>query len=107
MFGRKLGSTANVGKAATSIRQASKIGKEKGDVAVAEGSVEILTERLQKLNSELEQEMLKVGEQFDAEQLPLDETSLQPKKTDIAVTRIAVVWLPYAAAEGGEATRLT
>lgn len=106
MFGRKLGSTANVGKAATSIRQASKIGKEKGDVAVAEGNREILAERLKKLEDEFAAESEKIAAQFDADQIPVEEISLPPKKTDINVTRIAIVWLPYAAAENGESTRL-
>ncbi len=107
MFGRKLGSTANVGKAATSIRQASKIGKEMGDVAVAEENREVLAERLKKLEEEFAAESEKIAAQYDADQIPVEEISLPPKKTDINVTRVAIVWLPCAVTENGEQIRLS
>jgi hypothetical protein len=106
MFGRKLGSAATVGKAASSIRDAGKIAGKKGDVAVAEENADVLRERGTKLEAELAAEIEELQAATDPSDLQLEEVSLQPKKTDISVTRVAILWLPGAMTEDGEWTKL-
>jgi hypothetical protein len=106
MFGRKLGTAANVGKAASSIRDAGKIAGKKGDVAVAEENADVLRERGAKLEAELAAEIEELQAATDPADLDVEEVSLQPKKTDISVTRVALLWLPGTLDESGEWTKL-
>lgn len=100
MFGRKLASTANVTRAASSMRQASKIARERQDVSDAAEGVEVLQQQLADLDGEFKAETEKIQASLAAESLPLDEVLVQPKKTEITVSQVALVWLPSIATIG-------
>jgi len=100
MFGRKLASSANVTRAATSVRSASKIAKERADVSHAEDSVAALQERLTKLEEDFAAESEKVQESFSPDSLKLDAVEIKPKKADINVASVTLVWIPWAVGQG-------
>jgi hypothetical protein len=95
LFGRKLASSANVGRAASGMRAATRIAKERQDIGQANESVEALAERLAALNEELTKETQKVTEQLEGSALELAEVQISPKKTDIVIGQVLLVWQPF------------
>jgi len=95
LFGRKLTSATNVGRAATSMRSASKIARERGDVGRAEDTVESLQEQLVALEEEFTRESEQLRERFTDEALELKEVPIAPRKSDLTVDRVALVWTPW------------
>jgi hypothetical protein len=94
MFSRKLASAGNISRAATSMRQASRIARERQDVNDANESVEVLTQREADLEAELRAETDKVQTDLAPDKLPLGELLVQPKKSEISVSSVTLVWLP-------------
>lgn len=89
-MGRKTISAANVGRIGTAARAATRIGKERGDVGLAEGSVEAIQQQLQDLEAQLQAEI-------DSLPVPGEETlekvTVKPKKTGISVQLCALAWM--------------
>jgi hypothetical protein len=99
MFGRKLGSVGNVGRATTAVRGASRIGREKEDVARATESLEVLQQQQEALNREFEARSAAIQKAFDPGALQLESIEVRPRKTDIAAA-VALVWQPWTAGPG-------
>jgi hypothetical protein len=95
LFGRKLRSTANVTRAATSMRAAGRVARQRGDVAHAEESVEALAQRRDQLAAELDEQAEKIERAVSPESLQLESAVLQPRKADIAITRVTLLWTPW------------
>jgi hypothetical protein len=95
LFGRKLASTTNVTRAATSMRQASKIARERQDIRDAAEGVEVLQQRRAELDEQFAAESAKIQAALAPDSLPLEEINLQPRKADIKVDRVALVWVPW------------
>jgi hypothetical protein len=95
LFGRKLTSATNVGRAATSMRSAGKIAHKRSDVARAEDTVETLQEQLVALEEEFTRESEKLCEQLTGDALELKELPIKPRKSDLTVDQVALVWTPW------------
>jgi hypothetical protein len=91
-FGRKVASSANVGRAATAARSATRISRESQDVDQAAGSLETIQQRFTDLQAELEQEIAKVQGELDPSAIALDSVEVKPRKTDTVVSEVALVW---------------
>jgi phage host-nuclease inhibitor protein Gam len=95
LFGRKLASSSSVSRAATSMRSASRIAREKGDVTRAEENVESLQEQLEALEEEFTREAETLREELSADGLELTEVPIRPRKSDLSVDQVALVWTPW------------
>lgn len=95
MFGRKMASTANVTRAASSMKAASRVMRERQDISQAGDTVEALRERLEELDAQFKGETEKIQAGFDADALQLEEVAVQPKKADIAISQVSLVWQPW------------
>ena len=95
VFGRKLMSTTNMTRAASSMRQAGRIARERQDVADAAEGVEVLKQQLEDLNAQFETETQSLQASVSPESLELEEVSIQPKKADIKVEQVRLVWQPW------------
>ena len=95
LFGRKLASSASVSRAATSMRSASRIAREKGDVTRAEENVESLQEQLESLEEEFTHEAETLREELSEDNLELTEVPIRPRKSDLSVEQVALVWTPW------------
>ncbi|MDA1049742.1 MAG: hypothetical protein O3C40_04590 [Planctomycetota bacterium] len=95
LFGRKSTSATNVNRAASSMRSASKIAQERSDVARAQDTVESLQEQLVALEEEFTHESEQLRQQLTAEALELKELPIKPRKSDLTVDRVALVWTPW------------
>ncbi|MDX1961989.1 MAG: type IV secretion system DNA-binding domain-containing protein [Pirellulales bacterium] len=94
VFGRKLASSANVGRAATGARAASRALSQQADVGHAEETVEALNARFEEMNQEFKLECEKIENTVQADKLPLEELCLTPKKADITVNKVVLAWMP-------------
>jgi hypothetical protein len=91
LFGRKTASMGNLGRATTAMRGAGRSAREHADIGQARESAAALRQQLEALETEARGEL--AGLQAAAE--PAVETSeVRPRKSDIAVDRVALVWLP-------------
>jgi hypothetical protein len=95
LFGRKAASVANVTRAASTARAAGRVMSEKGDVARATESLEAVQQKLAELETEVQAQIEKIHDQCDTDQLQLDQLDLPPRKSDITVNKVALVWVPW------------
>jgi hypothetical protein len=106
LFSRKIGSAANVSRAASAARAASRIGREKQDVAQAQEDVQQHQDQLAELDAQFKAETAALDDSINAERLELEDIVIKPKKADINVTLVALVWVPCAASADGSMTPL-
>lgn len=101
LFGRKLASSTNVTRAATAMRGVGKTAEERADIGRAEDSVEQVAEKIAKLEAEFQEEIGRIEQQVSVDHLALDEVLVPPRKTDLAVGTVALLWTPwYVDADG-------
>ncbi len=105
-MGKKTLSATNIGRAASSVRSASKLAKERTDVGYADENVEAVQQRLADLDAEFQTETEKIQAALDADVMSLEELTLQPKKSDISVDQVALVWTPWSVSPDGTASPL-
>jgi hypothetical protein len=101
LFGRSLRSVGNVGRASTAMRSATRIGREKQDVDRADESLDVLKQRLAALQAACEQEVAQMQASLDASTVSLTTQELAPRKSDIAVGAVALVWMPWRTGPDG------
>jgi hypothetical protein len=95
LFGRKKLSASTIGRATTAARGAGRTMKQAGDVQRAQESAAAIRQQIAALEGELEAELDARATATDPVTEKLENVSLRPKKTDIGVRRVALVWLPY------------
>ncbi len=106
-LGKKTLSATNVGKAATAARSAGKLAKERGDIAFADENVEAVQQRLAALDAEFKAEAEKLSAHVDPTAIELEEVTLQPKKADITISQVALIWTPWSVNVEGSAMPLS
>jgi len=103
LFGRKVASSATVGRAATSMRSASRAARQQADVAHAEESLSELEEKLAELEARIAEELDEVRVRADPDSLVLEPIEVAPRKTDVSVEEVLLAWVPAEAGPGGRA----
>ncbi|HVN39168.1 MAG TPA: DUF87 domain-containing protein [Myxococcota bacterium] len=99
LFGRKLSSRGNMGRITTAARGVSRAAREHGDIARADEKVEDLRAELDALEKQLSQDVGDKGAQdAQAELTPL---RIPPRKSDLEIEGVSLVWLPHAADASG------
>jgi hypothetical protein len=102
LFGRKLGSIGSVGRATTAARGAGRAARERGEMARAEDDAEALEQQLGELEAEFAQQLEAVPERLGGREVVCEELAIHPRKSDLTVDRVALVWTPWR--EGAEGT---
>lgn len=105
-LGKKKLSVTNVSKAATAARSAGKLAKERTDIGYAEENVEAVQARLTALDVDFKAEAEKLAAHVDPTSIELEVLTLQPKKADITISQVALVWTPWSVSVDGEASPL-
>lgn len=103
LFGRKLGSIGNLGRATTAARGAGRTARERSDVARASEKVEVLRERLGELEKDFEADLAEVQNSGDVEP-EIELVKQAPRKSDLDVEPVSLVWIPYRVDVDGIAT---
>jgi len=94
-LGRKTVSTATIGRATTAARGVSRSLKEREDVGRATENVQVLQQQLADLEADFNAEAAAMQATKDPAMENLETMSLRPKKTDISIKLVALVWLPH------------
>jgi DNA helicase HerA-like ATPase len=94
LLGRKMASSTTIGRAATSMRSASRSARQQADVAHAEESLASLEERRRQLEDEVNDELERIRIETAPERLALEEIEIPARKTDIAVDDVVLAWVP-------------
>ncbi|MCL4201869.1 MAG: ATP-binding protein [Pirellulaceae bacterium] len=105
LFGRKLTSTTNVTRAASAMKGIGKSVEQRDDIGRATETVEQIEEKIAKLESEFQEEIGRIEEQVAADRLALEEVVVRPRKTDIAVGSVVLLWTPWYVDADGIAER--
>ncbi len=95
LFGRKKLSATTVGRATTAARGAGRTMRQAGDVQRAQESAEAVRQQIQAIEAELEAELSARTAATDPLVERLERIAVRPRKTDITVRRVALVWRPY------------
>ena len=103
-LGRKTISAANISRATTAIRSASRVMKESQDVGVAEENVAALQQQLAELEAQFKLESEALAAATDPVNEKLDSVSIKPTKSNIAVKLVALAWMPHWRDEKGVVT---
>ena len=69
--------------------------REKEDIDRATREVKVVQERLYQLEMEFEEEMAKLTESYAPEDLELTEVLIRPRKSDIFISPLSLVWSPW------------
>jgi len=93
-LGRKAVSVSNIGRATTAARGAGRVLKERQDVGRATDTVEALQQQLADLEAEFKSEMAALETKADPLTEQLEPIAVRPKKTNISVRLVALVWMP-------------
>ncbi len=92
LFGRKVLSASNIGKAATGMRSVGRVAKEKGDVTRAEDAVLNLQREYDDLSVEIEEGLSELAETFSIENYEVENFSIKPRRSDIFNVRMMLLW---------------
>jgi F0F1-type ATP synthase membrane subunit b/b' len=95
LFSRKKLSRTNVDRASSSARQAGRVAREKAD---ARRAAERLRERLHKreqLDAKIARDIARIEADYQPEHLEIEELEVRPRKKDITVEPVSVVWTPW------------
>ena len=79
-------------KASTAARRIGRVTKERADVGHAEADARALGEQETALEAELAAEIGGLGTQFDPATIVVETVTVRPRKSDLAVEDIALVW---------------
>ena len=101
LFGKRTTTAGNVSKAGTTMRNATKIGKERSDVSRAEEERDIKEKKLKDLEDEFNAEIAEQGGLTKAEDLSVEEYPIRPRKTDIQVDEVSLAWVPLSLSKDG------
>ncbi len=106
LFGRRAVSAGTVGRATTTVRGASRAARKKEDVDRALDRLEELREQLETLEAEFQDQAAEVAERIDPGALELEEHRVRPRKADIQVDQVALLWTPWSVSRDGIAEPL-
>ncbi len=101
LLGRKAVSASTVGKAATTAKSLGRASQQREDIARAEETVEALQKQLADLQAEFDAETAKITASIDPLTEELSPVIVKPRKTDITVQLVSLVWMPHWQEEGG------
>ena len=81
-------------EAPSAARSASRASPERADVAQVEVAVAAVRQQIESTDAELEADMARLESEFDAATIRIETIALKPRKADIAVEDLSLVWVP-------------
>ena len=95
LLGRKTVSVTNARRASTSARSVGRAASERSDIGRAEDNVEDLQKDYEDLEQKFNLDVEATQDKLRVDNIDLEELSVSPRKSDISVTCLSVVWLPF------------
>ncbi len=93
--GRKLVSASSLGRATTAMRGIGRSAQQQSDVGRAKETVEAYKKQLAELNAQFEADCAALESRIDPLTEVLETVVIKPKKADISVQLVSLVWAPY------------
>jgi hypothetical protein len=106
LVGRKVASVGNIGRAASTMRSAGRIGREKEDIRLADESAERISARIRDLEQRIQEEVGALQGQIAPGDVHIAETRVAPRKSDIFCAMPVLAWTPWALSADGMAQPL-
>ncbi len=94
LFGKKLASVGNVGRARSAAKSATRAAKEHADVGRAEDELRRAREAFDAIEREVTETVRKIDTTFDPAALVLEAVHVKPKKSDLVMGAVALLWRP-------------
>jgi hypothetical protein len=106
LLGNKLASRTNVSKASTAARGLGRAARERGDVARAEDTLENIREDMRVMQDDCQAAVDTAMYELSLENLELEPLEIRPRKSDIRVSSLCLLWVPYQIDDDGIASPL-
>ncbi|MFT5322416.1 MAG: hypothetical protein ACI8P0_000251 [Planctomycetaceae bacterium] len=100
-LGRKTVSATSARALGSSMRSTSRASQQRGDIKRAEDNAAALAEELVELEREFEDAVDELKDSLTLEELELTTKEITPRKSDIMVNEIALIWLPWSVDSSG------
>ncbi len=100
-MGRKTLSATNMSRAATAVRSAGRIGRESGDVNRADENLDVIRQQRAELQRQFEADTTALERALDVSTINFRPVQVTPRKSDIAVGEVALVWVPWRTGTDG------
>ena len=81
-----------ISQTGTSLRRASQISKDSQNATQAQEEVNAYQQQLQDLEAQMNNEISSLISNGDAGNIKVETTSVHPRKSDISVEKVALVW---------------
>jgi hypothetical protein len=92
LFGKKRISQSTVSQTGTSIRKMGRIGKDQQTLSQTEASLEELQRQYQDLEQSRTEAIDKIHAETDGSKIALEKILLHPRKSDITITSLGLLW---------------
>jgi hypothetical protein len=94
LVGRKKLSATTLGKATTTARGVGRSMKDSKNVTRAQETLDALRQQREDLDTKLQEEVDALESKYDAKSESLSEVAITPKRTNVSVKLVALVWVP-------------
>jgi hypothetical protein len=78
-----------------------RVAREAGDVARARESLEDLSQQLEAMEAEFEEAAEELRDRLEPDLLEIEAYPVRPRKSDIEVNRVVLVWTPWRVTSQG------
>lgn len=95
LFGRKLGSVGNVGRAGSTVRGMSRAAKERSDIGRAEANLEKCREDLAEMEETFREDVANLEDATALDTAVFSTLEVSPRKSDLDVTPPILCWCPF------------
>ena len=96
LLGRKLVSKTNLSKASSAMRKTGKVSKERADLALAEEKLKNEEKKLLELENQFDVDVEGLADPIDPQQIKIRQMNISPRKSDLIVSDVSLLWMPYA-----------
>ncbi len=93
--GRKLISSSNLSRATSAVRGVGRSIQQQSDVGRAKDTVDVYQKQLEELNAQFESESQAIEAKIDPGTERLESIIVKPKKADINIQLVSLVWAPH------------
>ena len=88
------GKGISAGKIGTAVNRGGKVLRERGDLSRAEERVREIIDKLETVGNEMEEKIDAIDGKYVLDNYPVETFSVRPRKADIKINSIALVWRP-------------
>ncbi len=104
IFGRKVLSQKNIGRASSTARRAGRVARKRQDVQQARDTLDTLLQQRTELEQQIADDVAHLDATLGADRLQLERLQVRPRKSDVVVEPVTLAWMPWYVDQTGAAT---